>query len=216
MKLIIAMTGASGSIYGTRLLEFLKERQDVETHLIISNAAEGVIPYETDYENIEQVKNLADYCYQNDDLAASVSSGSFLTSGMIVIPCSAKTLSAVANSYGENLIARTCDVSLKERRKLILPMGNCASRAGKINVFHPTLKKIHWAQHDRKTVWIVATFSTEYQFEITSSPYQYRVCLPFCNPQSRQKDGLGKIRKSKKMMFLLNGILFQIPLKVCH
>jgi len=101
----------------------------------------------------------------------------------------------------------------KERRRLILPMANCASRAGKINVFHPTLKRIHWAQHDRKTVWIVVTFLTEYQFEITSSPYQYRVCIPVCNPQSRQEDGLVETRKSKKMMFLLNGILFQIPLE---
>jgi len=120
MRLIIAITGASGSIYGIRLLEFLKSKKDIETHLIISKTAEGVIPYETEYKNSKAVKKLADYCYQDDDLTAPVSSGSFLTSGMIVIPCSAKTLSAVANSYGENLIARSCDVSLKERRKLIL------------------------------------------------------------------------------------------------
>lgn len=120
MKLIVAITGASGSIYGIRLLEFLKSRKDIETHLIISKPAESVIPYETDYENSEQVKRLADYYYQDDDLSAPVSSGSFLTDGMIVVPCSAKTLSAVAHSYGENLITRACDVSLKERRKLIL------------------------------------------------------------------------------------------------
>lgn len=120
MKLIIAITGASGSIYGIRLLEFFKGRKDIETHLIISKTAESVILYETDYENIEHVKRLADYCYQDDNLAAPISSGSFLTDGMIVAPCSAKTLSAVAHSYGENLIARACDVSLKERRRLVL------------------------------------------------------------------------------------------------
>jgi len=120
MKLIISITGASGSIYGIRLLEFLKGRQDIETHLVISKTAESVINYETDYENSEQVKGLADFCYQYDDLTAPISSGSFLTDGMIIAPCSAKTLSAVANSYGENLISRSCDVSLKERRKLVL------------------------------------------------------------------------------------------------
>jgi len=120
MKLIIAITGASGSIYGIHLLKFFKSRQDIETHLIISKTAESVILYETDYENIEQVKILADYCYHDDDMTAPISSGSFLTDGMIVAPCSAKTLSAVANSYSENLIARACDVSLKERRRLVL------------------------------------------------------------------------------------------------
>ena len=120
MRLIIAITGASGSIYGIRLLEFLKSRQDIETHLIISKTAESVILYETDHKNIEHVKKLADYCHRDDDLAAPVSSGSFLTGGMIVVPCSAKTLSAVAHSYGENLIARASDVCLKERRKLVL------------------------------------------------------------------------------------------------
>jgi 4-hydroxy-3-polyprenylbenzoate decarboxylase len=120
MKLIIAITGASGSIYGIRLLEFLKGRQDIETHLVISKTAESVILYETNYEDIEHVKELADFCYQHNDLTAPISSGSFLADGMIVAPCSAKTLSAVANSYSENLIARACDVSLKERRNLVL------------------------------------------------------------------------------------------------
>jgi 4-hydroxy-3-polyprenylbenzoate decarboxylase len=120
MKLIVAITGASGSIYGIRLLETLKRTSGIETHLIISSAAEKVISYETVYKDTAQVRQLADYCYPDDELTAAISSGSFLTEGMIVAPCSAKTLSAVAHSYSENLIARTCDVSLKERRKLIL------------------------------------------------------------------------------------------------
>ena len=120
MRLIIAMSGASGSIYGIRLLEFLKTRKDIETHLVISETAKSVIPYETDYRNSEQVQALADYCHDYNDLAAPISSGSFLTDGMIVVPCSAKTLSAVAHSYGATLIARASDVCLKERRKLIL------------------------------------------------------------------------------------------------
>mgnify|MGYP003572164413 CR=1 FL=1 len=104
---------------------------------------------------------------------------------------------------------------LKEKRTLILPMGNCASRRGKINVSHPHLTKvtrIHWAQHDPQTVWIVVTFSTEYQFEITSSLDQYLVCLPSCEPKN-QANRLSQIRKTKKMMFLLDDIFFQIPLQ---
>lgn len=120
MRLIIGMTGASGSIYGIRLLECLQSRKDIETHLVISKTAETVILYETDYQEIEQVTRLADRWYRDDDLTAPISSGSFFTDGMVVIPCSAKTLSAVANSYGENLIARASDVCLKERRTLVL------------------------------------------------------------------------------------------------
>ena len=119
MRLIIGISGASGSIYGIRLLEFLQKIKGIETHLVISKTAENVIPYETD-KNIELVKKLADHCYKDDDLAAPISSGSFHTDGMVVAPCSAKTLSAVAHSYGENLIARASDVCLKERRKLVL------------------------------------------------------------------------------------------------
>ena len=120
MRLTIGITGASGSIYGIRLLEFLQSRKDIETHLVISKIAESVILYETDYTDIEQVTRLADHCYEDDDLTAPISSGSFLTDGMIVVPCSAKTLSAVAHSYGENLIARASDVCLKERRNFVL------------------------------------------------------------------------------------------------
>ena len=120
MRLIIGMSGASGSIYGIRFLEFLQKIKGIETHLVISKTAESVILYETDYADIEQVMRLADHCYQNDDLTAPISSGSFHTDGMIVAPCSAKTLSAVAHSFGENLIARASDVCLKERRKFVL------------------------------------------------------------------------------------------------
>jgi flavin prenyltransferase len=120
MKLIIAITGASGSIYGIRLLELLNTRKDIETHLIMSATAGTVIPYETSYARIEQVHRLATFCYRDDDLAAPVASGTFITAGMIVAPCSAKTLSAVAHAYGATLIARAADVCLKERRKLAL------------------------------------------------------------------------------------------------
>jgi hypothetical protein len=101
---------------------------------------------------------------------------------------------------------------LKEKRKLILPLDKCASRAQKIAISHPNLKQIHWAQHDRQTVWIVATFSKDYQYEITSSPYQYRICIPFCQKnQSIMRHN--PERESSTMMFMLKDILFKIPLQ---
>lgn len=101
-----------------------------------------------------------------------------------------------------------------EKNKLIIRMGNCASGRGLLNNFnHPNLKKIHWAQHDPKTVWIVATFSNRYLFETQSFPYKYLVCFPSCKSQNPQKDLLSEIRVSNKMMFMLNGLLFQIPLE---
>jgi polyprenyl P-hydroxybenzoate/phenylacrylic acid decarboxylase-like protein len=119
MKLIIAITGASGAIFGIRMLEILKEMPDVETHLIISKSANLTIISETDY-NISQVKSLANVCYNVENIAACLSSGSFRTDGMIIAPCSIKTLSAIAHSYCDNLITRSADVILKERKKLIL------------------------------------------------------------------------------------------------
>jgi flavin prenyltransferase len=117
-KLVVAMTGASGVIYGIRLLETLRDL-GVETHLIISEAAGKNILLETEYK-IEDIKKLATRVYEPSDLAAPVSSGSFRTDGMVIIPCTIKTLSAVAHSYNDNLIARAADVSLKEKRPLVL------------------------------------------------------------------------------------------------
>lgn len=119
MRLIIAITGATGSIYGVRLLEVLRGVPDVETHLIISKPAEKTIHHETEWK-VEDVMALADVGYDVDDIGAAISSGSFKTSGMIVAPCSIKTMSAIADSYNDNLIIRAADVVLKERRRLLL------------------------------------------------------------------------------------------------
>lgn len=117
-RLIIGIAGASGVIYGVRLLEVLKDT-DIETHLIISEAGKLNIRIETDFE-VEQVLAMADYTYTNKDIAASVASGSFLTMGMAVVPCTVKTLSGIANSFNENLLIRAADVQLKEKRKVVL------------------------------------------------------------------------------------------------
>jgi 4-hydroxy-3-polyprenylbenzoate decarboxylase len=118
MRLIVGISGATGSIYGIRLLEVLKERK-IETHLIISPTSKKIIPQETSY-SLKRVENLATSVHPNEDLAASISSGSFKTDGMIVIPCSVKTLSGIAHSYNDNLMTRAADVTLKERRKLVM------------------------------------------------------------------------------------------------
>lgn len=119
MLLVIGITGASGAIYGIRLLEVLATHKDVETHLIISGAGEAIIRHETDW-GLEKVRALADVCYDIDDIGARLSSGSFKRDGMVIAPCSMKTLSALANSYADNLIARAADITLKERKKLVL------------------------------------------------------------------------------------------------
>ncbi len=117
-RLIVGLTGATGAIFGIRLLEALKEC-DVESHLILSRWAERTIKHETRY-TIEQVKALATEYYTISDMGAAVSSGSFLTEGMVIIPCSMRTLAAIAHGYGEHLIHRAADVVLKERRRLVL------------------------------------------------------------------------------------------------
>jgi len=118
MKLIIGITGSTGVIYGIRLLEVLKAL-GVETHLIISDWGQKCIPMETDY-TVEDVKSLAVEVSDEKNMAASISSGTHKTDGMIVIPCSMKTLSSIANGYDETLLARAAGVILKESRKLIL------------------------------------------------------------------------------------------------
>ena len=119
MKLIIGITGASGAIYGIRLLEILSAIKGIETHLIISGAGEKNISYETDWK-VEDVKALASFSYNIGDIDASLASGSFKRDGMIIAPCTVKTMSALASSYNENLLIRAGDVTLKERRKLVL------------------------------------------------------------------------------------------------
>lgn len=117
-RLVVGISGATGAIYGIRLLEFLS-KSDVETHLVISTSAEKTIRMETDW-TVDQVKALATVTYNMDDVGADISSGSFHAEGMVVAPCSIKSLSAIANSYNENLLIRAADVALKERRKLVL------------------------------------------------------------------------------------------------
>ena len=119
MRLIIGMSGASGLIYGIRLLEILREMPQVETHLVLSEAARLNITVETLY-SVDDVRAMADEVYSIRNIAASISSGSFKVHGMVIAPCSMKTLSAVANSYADNLLVRAADVTLKERRRLVI------------------------------------------------------------------------------------------------
>lgn len=117
-RMIIGITGATGIIYGVRLLEVLK-RLDIETHLVVSQSAQMTLAYETDM-TIHDLKALADMNYSAKDIGAAISSGSYQTMGMIVAPCSVKTMSQIAYSISDNLIARAADVVLKERKRLVL------------------------------------------------------------------------------------------------
>ena len=118
-KLIIGLSGSSGVIYGIRLLEVLRGIPEVESHLILSKGAELTLRLETPY-SVDEVKSLADVSYDPGNLAAAVSSGSFRVSGMVVMPCSMKSLAQIALSLNDNLLTRAADVTLKERRKLVL------------------------------------------------------------------------------------------------
>ena len=118
-RLVVALTGASGAVYGVRLLQRLRARGDLELHLVISRNAERVLGLETDWTPA-RLRKLADRAYEPEDVAAPIASGSFRTAGMVVAPCSIKTLSSVANCHAADLIARAADVTLKERRPLVL------------------------------------------------------------------------------------------------
>lgn len=119
MKIVIAITGATGIIYGVRLLESLKANDNIDTHLIMSTWAIKNLEIETDY-SLEYVESLATTVYDNQNLGASIASGSYKTDGMIILPCSMKTLSSIANGFDNNLISRAANVTIKEDRKLIL------------------------------------------------------------------------------------------------
>src|SRR5919201_240822 len=118
MRIVVGMAGSSSPIYGIRTLEVLKEA-GVETHLVISDGARRTIPIEA-RRKVEEVEALATTVYDNHDLAASISSGSFMTDGMIVAPCSMKTLAGIAHSISDDLLVRAADVTLKERSKLVI------------------------------------------------------------------------------------------------
>lgn len=118
-RLIVAISGASGAIYGIRVLEALSTTPEVETHLVVSRGAHATIARETDWQ-LEKVEDLADVVHDVENVGASIASGTFKTAGMVVVPCSVKTLSGIANSYNDNLVVRAADVCLKERRRLVL------------------------------------------------------------------------------------------------
>lgn len=118
-KIIIGISGASGVIYGIRLLQLLADSDVVETHLVMSKAAQLTISQETDYA-IKDVNALANHTYSANDIGAAIASGSFLTDGMIVAPCSIRTMSSIATGVTDNLLTRSADVILKEQRKLVL------------------------------------------------------------------------------------------------
>ena len=132
-RVIIAITGASGVIYGIRALELLRQIDDVESHAIITPSAYRTALAEVEYTP-DQIKLLADQLYNHKDIGAAISSGSFQTNGMLVAPCSIKTLSAVANCFNEELTARAADVCLKERRRVVLMLRETPFHAGHIRL----------------------------------------------------------------------------------
>lgn len=131
-RVIVGISGASGVAYGVRALELLGQL-DVETHLVFTRAARATLAQESDL-SVEEVRQLADHVYSEYDLGASIASGSFPTDGMLVAPCSVKSLSGIANSYDDNLLVRAADVTLKERRPLLLMVRESPLHAGHLRL----------------------------------------------------------------------------------
>jgi len=132
-RMVIAITGASGAIYGIRALEILRERPEVETHLVISDSGRATITQET-RRSLDEVRSLADVVHPFRELGASIASGSFRTDGMLVAPCSIRTLSAIANCATGDLVSRAADVVLKERRRLVLLVRETPLHAGHLRL----------------------------------------------------------------------------------
>ena len=131
-RIVVGMSGASGAILGIRLLEVLSA-YEIEVHLVISGSAKRTIQLETDWQ-VKDVEALADKVHDFDDIGAPIASGSFRTRGMAIIPCSIKTLSALANSYNTNLLIRAADVTLKERRRLVVVPREAPLHAGHLDL----------------------------------------------------------------------------------
>ena len=134
-RIVVAISGASGAIYGIRALEVLRADPSIEIHAIISKGARATIEYETD-RTVADVAKLAHVLYEETDLAAGPASGTFLTSGMLVAPCSIRTMSSIAHSLNDNLIVRAADVHLKERRPLVLMVRETPLHAGHLKSMH--------------------------------------------------------------------------------
>ena len=134
-RIVVALSGASGAIYGIRSLEALRADPSVEIHAIVSRGARATIEYETD-RKVADVLALAHVQYEENDLAAALASGTFITAGMLVAPCSVRTMSAIAHSLNDNLIVRAADVHLKERRPLVLMVRETPLHAGHLKSMH--------------------------------------------------------------------------------
>lgn len=132
-RIVVGISGASGAVFGIRTLEMLRPISDLETHLVISSGARTTIAMETD-QTVEEIAELADVVHKESNLAAPISSGSFRTDGMLIAPCSIKTLSAIANSFADNLLSRAADVTLKERRPLVLLFRETPLHLGQIRL----------------------------------------------------------------------------------
>ena len=131
-RIVIGISGASGVIYGIKMLNLLQEK-DFETHLIISDSGRKNIEIETSFK-ADDVAGMANYTYDNKDVGAALASGSYLTEGMVVVPCTIKTLSGIANSYTNNLLVRAADVTLKEKRKLVLVVRETPLHVGHLSL----------------------------------------------------------------------------------
>lgn len=132
-RIIIGISGSTGAIYGVRLVEILAGAPDIETHLVMSNGARATIAYELGRDP-DEVARMADVVHDERNVGASIASGSFLTDGMIVAPCSMRSLSAIANSFNDNLLVRAADVCLKERRRLVLLARETPLHAGHLRL----------------------------------------------------------------------------------
>ena len=137
-RIVIGISGASGVIYGIKMLSLLQEK-DFQTHLIISESGRQNIEIETSYK-ADDVSAMADYTYDNRDVGAALASGSYLTEGMVVVPCTIKTLSGIANSYTNNLLVRAADVTLKEKRKLVLVVRETPLHMGHLSLMMKAAK----------------------------------------------------------------------------
>jgi 4-hydroxy-3-polyprenylbenzoate decarboxylase len=132
-RIVVGMSGASAPVYGVRLLEVLRDVPDVETHLVLSDGARRTVAYEMERDP-DSVTALADVVHEERAVGDSIASGTFVTDGMVVAPCSIKTLSAIASSYSDNLISRAADVCLKERRRLVLVVRETPLHAGHLRL----------------------------------------------------------------------------------